>query len=181
MSVLLVSVDYATLPTALLASAKAHCRVDHSHDDALLTDVIARAIDQFERFTERHVFAASAAWSVTSYDFCNGRAKAAVQPIVAFTADAGGADVSTSYTASAEGAFAGAQIWFINGVYQAGLSFLISTGYDAADAIPPGIRDLIFKMVAARYENRQIMLPAGQFLSPNWLEHELAAYWLPRA
>lgn len=181
MSVLLSSVDYTTLPAALLASAKAHCRVEHSHDDAFITEAVARAIDQFERFTERHVFAASAVWTVTSFDFLRGRARAAVQPVVSLAADAGGNDVSSEYAIVSEGAVAGAQIWYVEGAYQAGLSFTVSTGYTSAASIPPGIRDLIFKMTAVRYENREIMLPAGQFLAPNWLEHELAAYWLPRA
>lgn len=180
MSELVTAVDYTTLPTALLPNAKAQSRVTHTHDDQFLTDTLARAIDQFERFSGRHVFAAEVLWTLTGSSFTDSRVRSVVQPIVSFSAQAGG-DVSADYAAEAEGSFGGTQIWFIRGAYQAGLSFSIVTGYDDAADIPPGILDVVLKMTAYRYENREQLVPGGQMLTPNWLEHELAAYWVPRA
>jgi hypothetical protein len=73
---------------------------------------------------------------------------------------------------------AGVPIWYLGGAHQAGLSLLIESGYEAA-TLPPGIRDILFRITALSFEHRELLVPSGQ-LSPMWLEQVMGPYWNPR-
>jgi hypothetical protein len=187
------SIDYASLPAVLLPSAKAHLRVDFSRDDAAIKDLLARSIDQFQRNTEISVFAAGYTWTPVAQEFvdlsCKGfpgsiGARSPLTPIRSFGATVPGdpdpVDVTADY-AFVTNSVQGVQIYYLFGEWQDGLTFNVLTGYIDQALMPPGIIDLIMKILAMNYENREMLVPSGQLLLPLWLETQLAGWWLPKA
>lgn len=162
--------DYVTLPTDLLATAKAHCRIDFARDDALLTSLIARAIARFERELEVSVFAAEYTWTPAVSDFdCNGVATVPVTPIR-----------SSSTALVTDGAPYAIQIYKLTGGYVDGVTVTLQTGFVDAASLHPGILDPILQIVDFSYENRSLLVANGQVLVPNWLTEQLAGWWKPK-
>ena len=92
--------DRAALPTAMLALAKSHLRVDGTYDDPYITDALGRAISWFERVTNISVNKVTWAWSPDARDFFDGAAAVPVSPINSFTvgdAATPPADLSADY------------------------------------------------------------------------------------
>lgn len=180
MSLAIGTVDKTTLPTALLPRAKAHCRIDFSRDDALLTEIIARAIEKFENETEAKVFAATFQWSPAGADFVDGRARSPISPVLDFTADVGETNVKDSYSVVTNSAIQGAGTYYLVGAWQDGLGLTLTTGYTDAAAIPAGIINEIMLYTATFYENRELFLSGGT-LNPLGLRQQVAGWWLPKA
>jgi uncharacterized phiE125 gp8 family phage protein len=170
--------DYAALPTALLPKAKAQARVDGSYDDAIITDMIARAIDLFERETGVSVFVTQYEWAPDQADFCNNVATIPFSPVNTMTAkDGANVDVSSSYSFTTMSQF-GVMIYKLNGAWIDGVVFTIESGYAAA-ALPPGVLDVVMRVTAHLYDNREILVPGTQMMVPDFLRVAMATYWMP--
>src|SRR5262245_35293948 len=189
MSIVIVTQDFVTLPAALLATAKAHLRVDWTYDDALITSMIARAISWFERVTGVSVNPASYQWVPASSEFTapvwcwDGttvqQPMVPITPVAAgWTATVGVDNVTSSYSMTANTVH-GVAIYSLVGSYAAGLTLAITSGYTGA-TLPPGILDAIMRYTAHLYENREILVPGTTEQSPGWLEEVVSTYWMPR-
>lgn len=169
------NVDVNVLPNALLAAFKRHVRVENTYDDDFLTDALKRAIDQFQRVSGMTVNPTTFTWRPASGEFKNGMATSPITPVKAYTATGGTGTYSlTTNTVH------GVPIYYLYGEYGDGLSLAIETGYASEAELPAGIRDVVFRLAATMYENREILVPSGQFLTPQWLEQVMGTYWLPR-
>ena len=180
MSITVISADWDTLPNELLAAMKQHLRVDNTFDDVFIEDAIRRAIDHFQRVTEITVFATEYLWEPDAPGWCGGTIRSPITPINDFAAEADGSDVSADYGFSTN-SLHGVLIYYLHGPYAAGVGLTLTSGYPSADLVPPGMRDVIFRLAATLFENREILVPSGQFLTPGWLEQVMGPYWLPRA
>lgn len=183
MSVILTTIDYVSLPTELLPQAKMHCRIEHNEDDAFLISVIARAIQHFEIKTETKVFAAEYVW--TPFDYCTFRgelaARCPISPVRSFKAFLDAVDVSALYSFVTPSTVEGAGPYYFVGARQSGLQVQqLKTGYTDASLIPPGILDNILQITATYYENRELFIPAGQFLNPTAHSTVMAGWWVPK-
>lgn len=174
-------IDYDTLPTALLPAAKAHLREDTNFNDDMITDLLRRAIAQFETYSSMTLNPGAWGWEPDSADFVSSRARSPITPVASWTATIPGdpdpVDVAASYrmwTSSVHGV----PIWYLGGAFQSGLALSITTGY-AATALPPGIRDIVFRIMALGFEHRELLVPTGQ-LAPEWQEEVMGPYWMPR-
>jgi hypothetical protein len=174
-------IDYDTLPTALLESAKAHMREETAFQDVVILDMLRRSIAQFETYSGMILNPGEWGWLPSSGEFIDGYANSPITPVGAWEATIPGdpdpVDVALSYTMTTP-SLAGVPLWYLGGAYQSGLTVSITTGYDAA-ALPPGIRDIVFRITALSFEHRELLVPSGQ-LTPLWLEHVMGPYWNPR-
>ncbi|HMF67108.1 MAG TPA: head-tail connector protein [Phyllobacterium sp.] len=55
----------------------------------------------------------------------------------------------------------------------------IITGYATPDDTPAGLRDLVLRITAMYYEDREANSGSPSF-SPDWLRHALSTLWVPR-
>lgn len=185
-ALLRLSIDRTALPTGLLPSVKAHCRVEFDRDDVYLTGVASRAIDLFERLTEWGVFGRTYLWSVTAAD---GSADGAawrwllpLAPVASIKADAGGVDVSAQYRIAAASPDMRGDAWMFRdtGEPDPMPAITLTAGYAAADQMPPGVLDFVLRCSALLYENREAALMPGADMMA-YANSLLAGHWLPKA
>lgn len=173
--------DFTALPAGLLTLAKSHMRVDSTFDDALITSMVARAIDWFERVTGVSVFATDYEWTPDADNFCNNVARVPVSPVAGMTAkDGSNADVSSSFTVTTMSTH-GVGIYSLNGAFASGLVVTLKSGYADETKLPPGVLDAVLRMAAHLYDNREILVPGAQMATPGWMLDVIATYWFPRA
>jgi len=173
--------DFAALPTALLATAKSHMRVDGTFDDATIKSMVARAIDWFERVTGVSVFATDYEWSPDATDFCNSVARVPMTPVNdGTTAKVGADDVTANYTVTTMSTH-GVGIYALNGAFASGLVVTVKSGYADEATLPPGVLDAVLRMAAHLYDNREILVPGTQMATPGWMTDVISTYWMPRA
>lgn len=176
MSIKLVTTDLTALPTALLASAKIHMRVDWSYDDDFIKSVVARAIGRFEQMNGVALNAATFEWTPASTEFCQDQAEVPVTPVTSFVAKlADDTDVSSSYTITTESVF-GVPLLHLNGAYQNGVVLTLETGFAT---LPPPVLDIVMRNAAHLYEHREILIPGTEFVAPDMQVD--ATWWVPRA
>lgn len=179
-SIAATSLDRAALPAALLPLVKSHLRVDGTYDDVYITDAIGRAISWFERVTNISVNKVTWTWSPDQASFVDGVAPVPVSPVNSFTVNAGGTDVSASYTITTM-SMHGIGIYALAGAWVAGMAVAIPSGYADAASLDPGITDALLRYTAHLYENREILVLGTDAQSPGWMTDVIATYWMPRA
>jgi uncharacterized phiE125 gp8 family phage protein len=145
---------------------KAHCRVDGTADDALITGYLAAAVEYVENYVERQLMTAT--WALTLDSWWRGPYRIPRPPLqtlvvtyadannVTRTLDAGSYVVSRSarLPATVEPVL-WAPPWpvlsFTN-PYPVTLTFV--AGYASADLVPAALKQAILMLVAHWYENR---------------------------
>ena len=180
MSITVISADWDTLPNEMLPAMKQHLRIDNTFDDVFIEDAIRRAIDHFQRVTEITVFATEYLWEPDALGWCAGTIRSPITPISEFAADVDGIRRFRRLPVQHQQRARRADLYWTDR-YAAGLGLTLTSGYPSADLVPPGMRDVIFRLAATLFENREILVPSGQFLTPGWLEQVMGPYWLPRA
>ena len=179
-SITSTDLDRNALPTALLAIAKSHLRVDGTYDDAYITDAIKRAINWFERVTNVSVNPVTWNWSPDQGSFCSGLAAVPVSPVNEFTVAAGEADISGGYLIETMSTH-GIGLYSLAGTFVSGMIVSIESGYPDEADLDPGISDAILRYTAHLYENREILVLGTEALSPGWMTDVISTYWMPRA
>jgi hypothetical protein len=181
------SLDRTVLPAALLPIAKSHLRVDGTYDDAYITDAIGRAISWFERVTNVSVNPVTWIWapaqsSVPAFGlFYNSVASVPVSPVNSFAVkDAAAADISAGYTITTMSTH-GVGLYALSGMFLAGMSVSIPSGFATLTALDPGITDAVLRYTAHLYENREILVLGTDAQTPGWTLDVIATYWMPRA
>jgi uncharacterized phiE125 gp8 family phage protein len=179
MSHTFTSVDYTTLPAAMLAMTKKHLRVDVDEDDAAITEYIAWAIAYAEKFWQLQIFAAAVAFKP---DGGASTYACPVQPVSAFTAADAGGDVSADYLL--ETASLTEPAWLVRAdgdVFPAGVTFSLTAGYAALTAMDPAMRGSILRIAATMYEHRETVTTETVDQVPYWLNDMMGGLWVPRA
>jgi hypothetical protein len=174
--------DTNTLPNALLERVKAHLRLDHCEDDALVQDMIAAVIEIMEAHDDCAIFPTSYVWTPDAAEFgCSGNlAMVPISPVGAWTAaaDPGAVDVTADFSIYTNGIFGAAQ-YYVSGIYAPGLALTIASGFTAA-TLPPSKRLDIGKGVSTVYEYRDILTPSNLSEIPGWLGDRICGNWRPR-
>lgn len=171
--------DFAALPTALLSKAKSQMRVDGSYDDTAIGDMIARAIDWFERSTRVSVFGTQYEWAPDEADFYNNVITIPISPVGTWSAkDGAAADVTSSFTITTMSTH-GVGIYALNGAYVSGVVFTIQSGYADLATLPFGVADAVLRYAAHLYDNREILVPGSQIATPGWTTDVLSTFWMP--
>jgi hypothetical protein len=191
--------DPTKLPGELLSLAKSHCRILFDDDDAYLTSLIGSMIDLFERLTQFWVFGSTVEWVPGPSDVprdipgaCYGVATASTWQLpcgpasTSFTAtDADAGDCSTRFAILGDagtGAYAAAVLQLLPGeVLPTALPVTVSltVGFEAAADLPPALTDIILRMVAWRYEQREMGLMPGVDVTP-YANSLITSFWVPR-
>jgi hypothetical protein len=176
MSIKLVTQDLTALPTALLADAKQHMRIDWTYDDEFVKSVLARAIGRFEQINGVGLNVATYEWSPADVEFRNGRAPVPVTPVTDFTAETTATpDATASYTITTDSVF-GVPLLYLNGAFASGLVLTLQTGFAA---LPPPVLDIVLRNAAHLYEHREILVPGIEFVAPDMRID--ATWWVPSA
>lgn len=174
-----VSIDQASLPNELLAGAKRHAAIDFCDHDDLVSDMLQDAIGEFERVMEMTVSKCEIALYPDACDFIGNTLRLPVTPVhTAVVKDA--AEVQQAgYTLRSKGVH-GTRINYLIGPWLSGMSVTLQSGYEP-EALPPPIREVLFRMTATLYEYREIYI-TGTIVAmlPGWSEQALAGFWLPR-
>jgi uncharacterized phiE125 gp8 family phage protein len=173
-------VDYATLPDALLPTAKQHMRVEFARDDDYIKLCLKRAIEYFQLYSGQLVFAAKVDWSPLATRA--GFVTCPVLPVSDQTAkDAEGTDVTADYKVVQIGSSTVYPLFAtISGsALPGGLAVILIVGFDDVAKMPPEILDKILRIAATLYENRETVTTPIQTM-PFWLNDLLIGSWVPR-
>jgi len=178
------TIDRTTLPTALLPLAKEHARVRHARDDALLTSLVADAIDVVERRCSINVFAAtyslrldacrqetaSDGSGLTRYAFPVNNVNTAT------VSDGAAVDQSAAYTVEQADYGGAGEAWMVGpAISGTGWTAVVEVGMDDPDDLAPAVRVAILRLTAAFYEARESFVPVYE---PDYLG-DLGVIWRP--
>jgi hypothetical protein len=173
--------DWTTLPTALLPLAKAQLHITFTDDDAQITRQIASAISYFEKFNGLQIFGAAVAWSPI-LELGWSAYPTPVQPVRSFTVLVDTVDVSTEYELRQRSAVEPVYLVKLDGTaFPAAAVITLQAGYDDASKIDPSIVDVILRVTAALYENRESISATAIDQVPFWLNDLMGGHWIPRA
>ena len=177
---IIMPIDYAALPAAMLDAVKAHCRVRHADDDALLLAYTGQAISFVEKVWGLQVFTMGVAW-IPEPAGKLARYQLPVWPASAFTVTSEGVDVSTAYrlemTSMTEPWWAAKK----DGLpFPADAAVTLTTGHADAGTMDPAMSSAILRVTAMLYENCETVGATVGFV-PSWINDLLVGLWVPRA
>jgi uncharacterized phiE125 gp8 family phage protein len=173
--------DWTTLPAALLDMAKQHLRVDHSVEDALITDKLAQSIGLLEHVWGLSIFSAAVDWQP---DLATGAAsyQCPLQPVSAFTVVVDAVDVSSEY--ALESASLTEPVWLVHSdgtAFAADAAITLTAGYADMASLPPPMRAGILRVAGMLYEYRESVTALDLEQMPSWMSDLMSGLWVPRA
>lgn len=188
MSFAATSIDTTSLPQALLADAKAHLRVDFDFDDALIVDLLARSIGEWEARAELAINPSEWVWSPAAADFdTSGSARVPITPVLSFAvtapdpADASGPPLDVSADYSLTTAYSSGAIRYrLDGGWLADMSVAIVSGY-TAELLPAELRGRIFDTLSRNYDFRSEVRTGSLDMMPEYRNFQFAPWWNPKA
>jgi uncharacterized phiE125 gp8 family phage protein len=179
MSYTFTSVDYTTLPAAMLAMTKSHLRVDVDEDDALITEYLGQAIAYWQNFWGFQIFGA-----VVDFIPDGGASTYAcpVWPVSDFTAVDAGGDVTADYLLETASLTTAPNLVRADGdVFPADVTFSLTVGYAALSDLTPDMRGNILNKTADIYEHRGSITTESIDRIPSWANDAMTGLWVPRA
>ena len=163
----------ALVPTAgpaaepvTVADVKAHLRVDHAHEDALIASLIVTSRLQIEAALGLALITQSWTWRLDAWP-ADGTLELPLRPVQSIEAvRITGTDASVETLAADRYLLDGASLpprliptggtWPRPGAVAEGIEIAFTAGYgSAADAVPAPIRHALLMLVAHWYENRE--------------------------
>ena len=176
-----VTPDWTTLPAALLPLAKQHMVVTFPDDDIVITEYLQWAIGYCEQFFGWQIFSAAVAWTPPALGTV-ARYQCPVQPVSAFTVMSGAVDVSNEYALEQSSPMQSPWLVKKDGEpFPADAAITLTTGYAAAESIPPPARANILRIAGTLYEHRESISAIDLEQMPFWLNDMLGGLWIPRA
>jgi uncharacterized phiE125 gp8 family phage protein len=189
MSYKVSNIDRTSLPTALLPQAKSQMRVVSTNDDALITSLIARTIDIFERQSGLSIFEADVVWipdNLDTIDITKG-VLIPVQPIKTWAAaDGEGTDVTASYqivgndTGRATGLYFASKTATLPSGDPTLPTLTMKVGYAAITEIPPATLEAILARTASYYAWREDLSETNVDEIPDFDQTWMVGHWVPR-
>jgi hypothetical protein len=176
---IIMPIDYTVLPAAMLAEVKAHCRVRHTDDDALLKSYTGQAISFAQYVWGLQVFGADVTWTPEPAGTA-ARYQMPVWPASSFVVMSDAVDVSAEYQIEATSLD---QPWWLARID--GTNFpddavvTLTTGFTDPATMEPAMSSIILRITAGLYEYREPYGTDG-FL-PSWANDMLVGLWVPRA
>lgn len=164
-----VTVEPTAEPVSV-AEALAHCRIDHSDDNALLLRLISAARRRVETTLRRALMSQTLRLSLDAFP-CGAivlpRPPVAAVTTIAYTDSAGDSQTVASYLLDAESeparlspAYGAA--WPTARCQPNAVQITYSAGYASAAAVPPTIKLAILMLVAHWYEHRESAMDEGK-------------------
>jgi hypothetical protein len=177
-----LSVDREALPAELLTLAKAQMRVEHTRDDALITQHLKDAINAVERRCNININPATFAlrdwcWMWVPWRAPYYAAPLPVNNVVSIVSLInGGTDVAADYLIE-QAHFGGNAEAFIVGpmLHTSEPVLTVEVGMDTADQLEPAVSSVVLRITAAYYESREST--AAVYIDD--FASELAATWRP--
>jgi hypothetical protein len=180
-------VDTVVLPTAMLPTVKAHCRVEHARDDALLTTYTQAAIRTVE--SKCNVSLNPATYVLTGDEFKYGMGLrpgwwSPLNNVLTFKVDNEGSDTSADYLLGGQD-FGGNTSNYLYPVnppasgksLPAAAQVTLEVGVDDPALLAPAFLLLILRLTGSMYENRE----ASSDLWAEAFSDELMGMWRPGA
>lgn len=181
MSVRRLAGDITLLPKALLPMAKRQERIQFCDDDQAVVEFVARAIAQFEQYSQMRLHAGEWEWKfkATDFDCLAGRIRCPLTPVSLIEIFDGDGNAITDGWELVTSSLDPVEIYYLEG---AGFTAraTVTTGYASPELMPPGVRDIVMKIAGHNYEYREILVPNAVDLQPLWLEQIMGPYWFPR-
>lgn len=207
MSLQRIDADAPAFLDALLPVVKAHCRVEFTRDDDYLRQVIARAAAEVERVTgqavlpvryiwrpdaadlaSRDFIACACPYTCPAWDTVDGRPgglRLPVRPVSALVVLIGGADRTPQFRLVGSTSSGSAAPLFLVGADAAasvpptgGAVVIQFTAGAGGATVPAGLLDLLLRLSAHLYENRELVISPGMG-SPDWRD-AVMTQWVPR-
>jgi uncharacterized phiE125 gp8 family phage protein len=187
MSVTQKTIDRTVLPEAFLPDVKEQVNVDFTDDDRFITRAIAQAIDLLEIATGLSIFSATYEWKPDVADtFTVGGALVPLSPVKTLTwKNDAGTDVTADLVAvgnSVPGRAGAVYVSRQDGVELSGSYVGTATvGFATLAEVPPALQDIIVRVAAHLYENREAVSSINLNEVPGIQNDILAGHWVPRA
>jgi len=157
---------------------KGHLRVLHDVEDESIKDYLAASIDAIGIYMGNEIFPTDFKVLYTyKYDYAYpsnllgwycGRWNVQTMQIL----DEADVDVSAEY-----------EFDFEHGMvynHPVGRKITFSVGYTDKADVPPNLKNIIYRLAADFYENREANRVGDPKALPNWLEYSMASIWQPR-
>jgi len=167
MSLILVTAP-ATEPVTL-TEAKAHCRVDYTDDDTLITSLIVAAREYCEEITRRAFITQT--WDYKKDRFKGDEIDLPKGPLISVTSvkyiDNTGTeqtlatseyDVRTYTSEQGEIGLAFSKFWPVVRAVDDAVTIRFVAGYGAASDVPQAIKQAMLMLIAHWYENRESVI-----------------------
>lgn len=170
--------DTITLVTDLMPLFKEHLRILHDDEDTIIEMYLSSAIDAIGTYAGTEIF-------LTSYEVyypeqvdCSGQSTLLgwycgrwnISNMI--IKDENGIDVTSEY-----------KIDYLHGMvypHPNGKEIEFDTGFATKDDILPRLNNIIFRLGAEFFENRESTRVGEPKLLPDWVSYALASVWTPR-
>ncbi len=179
MELIRVGQDTTTLVDEMLPAFKEHLRILHDIEDESIKGYLGASIDAIGIYMGTEIFSTqfevfypmsepnyrvpstllswySGRWNISNVSITN----------------AGGTDVTAEYIIHSD-----------NGKihpHPLGRTITLNTGYLSKDEIPYNLRNIIYRLGADFYENREAIRVGEPKALPMWIEYSMASIWMPR-
>lgn len=181
----ITAVDYTALPAALLNIAKQHMRVDFTDDDDIIKRYLASAIAHVELVSGWRIFGTTVSWfptlNATAYAY-----RTPLAPVASFTVmldePAPPTDISNQFAIITDTPVTPS--WLSKKdktAFPTPLTMTLVLGYSDATKLPPNMSDVILRIAASLYENREAVSQPSLTEVPFWMNDLIVGLWIPRA
>jgi len=171
-------VDKTTLPTDLFLSFKEHLRILHTDEDDTLSLYLSGALESIGTYGDRDLYLTSyevfyegmydytspsslTSWWCGRWDISNVVIK-----------DIDGLDITSEFTIDTERGM------FYPHPLDTQITF--DAGFATKDDVPAMLLQIIFRLGADYYENREAIRVGEPKVLPTWVNYSLASIWCPR-
>lgn len=181
----ITAVDYAALPAALLDIAKQHMRVDFTDDDDLIERYLASAIAHVELVSGWRIFPTIVSWFPTLISTAYAY-RTPLGPVASFLVmldePAPPTDISNQFAIITDTPVTPS--WLSKKdktAFPTPITMTLNVGYTDADKLPPNMSDVILRIAASLYENRETVSQPSLTQVPFWMNDLIVGLWIPRA
>ncbi len=171
------SVDYTTLPDLLFSGFKEHLRILHDDEDDSIKSYLASSMDAISTYSDNDIFITEYETIYVDLDYSFPSSlygwytgKNNINDVVITDSDS--VDVTSDYTIDNERGI----------IYPHPLTNTVSfnCGYSTVATIPPNLKNIIYRLGADFFENREANRIGEPKALPLWVEYSMASIWKAR-
>ena len=171
------NIDYVTLVDQMLPAFKGHLRILHDVEDESIKLYLAAAIDAISTYADQDIFFTEYNFRYMDLDYSMpssllGWYTGKVNIFDVIIQDEVGTDLTMEYTIDGERGL----------IYPHPIYNLVQfkSGYQDMIEIPPNLLNIIFRLGADFFENRETNRVGEPKALPGWVEYSIASVWKAR-